>query len=122
MSMTKGAPESSQIIWLEDRVKKLEEGMWALNQALTEWFEKTEWVQESIQPKELGLHCADVLRQRIERLTTQRDALLEALKALLPVLDKAWDFDGDVFGRLHNDAVDADARARAAIKAAEEST
>jgi hypothetical protein len=41
--------------------------------------------------------------------------LLAALNALLPILDKAWAFDGDVFGCLHNDAVDADMNARAVI-------
>ena len=56
----------------------------------------------------------------LRRLVAQRIALLEACKALLPILDKAWDFDGDVFGRLHNDAVDAELTARAAIKAVEE--
>lgn len=60
--------------------------------------------------------------RRLAKVEAQRDALLEACKALLPVLDKAWDFDGDVFGRLHNDAVDADARARAVIKSVEVNT
>ena len=32
------------------------------------WQDKTEWVQETAQPKELGMHRADVLRQRIENL------------------------------------------------------
>lgn len=45
--------------------------------------------------------------------------LLAALRALLPVIDKAWEYDGDVFGMLHNAAVDADAAARAAIAKAE---
>ena len=45
------------------------------------WQRKTEWVQETAQPHELGMHRADVLRQRIEQLKTQRDELLEALKS-----------------------------------------
>lgn len=28
------------------------------------WLEKTEWVQQTVTPRELGLHRADVLRQR----------------------------------------------------------
>ena len=59
-------------------------------------------------------HC-DSLTDELRRLSALNGELLEALKALLPILDKAWDFDGDVFGRLHNDAVDADMNARAAI-------
>jgi hypothetical protein len=59
-------------------------------------------------------HC-DSLIDELRRLSALNGELLEALKALLPILDKAWDFDGDVFGRLHNDAMDADDNARAAI-------
>jgi hypothetical protein len=36
--------------------------------ALKEWSDKTDWVQETAQPLELGMHRADVLKQRIERL------------------------------------------------------
>lgn len=36
--------------------------------ALDEWFEKTDWVQATTQTKELGMHRADILRQRIEEL------------------------------------------------------
>jgi hypothetical protein len=39
-----------------------------LKGALKEWSDKTEWVQETAQPLELGMHRADVLKQRIERL------------------------------------------------------
>jgi hypothetical protein len=40
--------------------------------------------------------------------------LLAALKALMPVLDKAQETD-NVFGKMHNDAMDAEQAARAAI-------
>ena len=43
-----------------------------------EWIEKTEWVQETIKPKELGMHRADILRKRIEDL--EKEVLLLKLK------------------------------------------
>jgi hypothetical protein len=39
-----------------------------LKGALKEWSDKTEWVQETAQPLELGMHRADVLKQRIDNL------------------------------------------------------
>ena len=45
------------------------------------WHEKTDWVQETIQPRELGMHRADVLKQRIERLQTENESLKRALAA-----------------------------------------
>jgi len=47
------------------------------------WHEKTEWVQQTVQPSELGMHRADVLRQRIDYLHAVNEELLEALKAML---------------------------------------
>ena len=44
------------------------------------WHEKTDWVQETAQPLELGRHRADVLKQRIERLHAVNAELLEALR------------------------------------------
>lgn len=44
--------------------------------ALREWRDKTEWVQKTSQPDELGMHRADVLRKRIE----SRDAEIERLR------------------------------------------
>lgn len=41
--------------------------------ALNEWLEKTDWVQETIQARELGLHRADVMRQRIDSLQSALD-------------------------------------------------
>jgi hypothetical protein len=51
----------------------------------------------------------------LHKLRAVNQELLTALTDLLPILDKAWAFDGDVFGCLHNDAVDADMNARAVI-------
>ncbi|PYD15816.1 hypothetical protein [Pseudomonas syringae] len=39
--------------------------------ALSEWADKTEWLRITIQPKELGMHLADVMRNRIEQLSQQ---------------------------------------------------
>ena len=48
--------------------------------ALVEWFDKTKWVQDSVQPHELGLHRADVLRNRIETQAREIERLREMLK------------------------------------------
>lgn len=53
-----------------------------LNVALTEWLEKARWVQESIKPRELGMHYADILRARIEALDAEYKAMLDALEAV----------------------------------------
>jgi hypothetical protein len=39
--------------------------------ALEVWLDKTEWVQETVKPHELGMHRADVLKQRIEAALAQ---------------------------------------------------
>ena len=44
------------------------------------WQDKTEWVQETAQPKELGMHRADVLRQRIENLQNAAPVRTKDLK------------------------------------------
>ena len=48
--------------------------------ALVDWFDKTKWVQDSVQPHELGLHRADVLRNRIETQAREIERLREMLK------------------------------------------
>ena len=47
-------------------------------QTCYEWLEKTDWVQETVKPKELGMHRADILRKRIEDL--EKEVLLLKLK------------------------------------------
>ena len=39
--------------------------------ALEVWLDKTEWVQKTVKPHELGMHRADVLKQRIEEALAQ---------------------------------------------------
>lgn len=43
--------------------------------ALAEWLEKTEWVQKTSKPGELGMHRADVLRDRISALEAENAEL-----------------------------------------------
>ena len=47
------------------------------------WSEKTQWLEATAQPHELGMHRADVMKQRIDSLEAQREELLEALKRIL---------------------------------------
>lgn len=50
---------------------------------LQDWLDKTDWVQETAQAGELGMHRADVLKKRIDALTESNQELLAALKELL---------------------------------------
>ena len=50
--------------------------------AFQEFHYKTEWVQYSALPGELGMHRADILRKRIDLLTKQNAALAEKLSSL----------------------------------------
>ena len=43
-----------------------------------EWSEKTDWIQETVTAKELGMHRADVMRKRIEAL--EKEVLILKLK------------------------------------------
>jgi hypothetical protein len=47
------------------------------------WEEKTAWVQDTALPRELGMHRADVLKDRIDRLKRAKAELLESLKDAL---------------------------------------
>jgi len=51
-----------------DRLQQFED-------AYNEWHEKTEWVQETAKPRELGKHRADVLKERIDQLRAEADLL-----------------------------------------------
>lgn len=48
-----------------------------------EWLNKTEWVQVAIQPRELGQHRADIIKQRLDFVAGQRDELMKALHLAL---------------------------------------
>ncbi|HRP74547.1 MAG TPA: hypothetical protein PKZ27_03065 [Rhodocyclaceae bacterium] len=45
-----------------------------------EWLEKTEWVQQTCKPKELGMHRADVMRLRLEQAEARAERLAGALR------------------------------------------
>ena len=47
---------------------------------LQDWLDKTNWVQETAQAGELGMHRADALKKRIEKLEASNQELLAALK------------------------------------------
>lgn len=59
--------------------KQLRERVMALELALNEWWNKTEWVQETAAPMELGRHRADVLKARIEQLESEKRDLYRDL-------------------------------------------
>lgn len=46
-----------------------------------EWSDKTDWVQATAQPLELGKHRADVLRERIEKLKHENAGLMTGYEA-----------------------------------------
>jgi hypothetical protein len=68
-SIQDGADADKVIIqYHEATIKRLQAEIDMLKGALKEWSDKTDWVQETAQPLELGMHRADMLKQRIERL------------------------------------------------------
>lgn len=46
------------------------------------WIDKTEWVQESSEASDLGQHLADIMKQRIDRLHAENEALRKAVSKL----------------------------------------
>jgi flagellar hook-basal body complex protein FliE len=68
-SIQDGADADKVIIqYHEATIKRLQAEIDMLNRALNAWHEKTDWMQETAQPLELGMHRADVLKQRIDNL------------------------------------------------------
>ena len=80
--------------------------------ALSEWLDKTSWLQETARPGELGMHRADAMRARMLKAEAQRDALLEACRAYDKWADKTLCYDRELRP--------IRAQIRAAIKAVEE--
>ena len=50
--------------------------------AYNEWIDKTEWVQESVPPKYLGMHRADALKDMISELDERTRRLESALHCI----------------------------------------
>ena len=48
-----------------------------------EWSDKTNWMVSTYQINELGMHRADILKKRIDRLNEVNQALVEALEDML---------------------------------------
>ena len=63
-----------------------------LRTELLEWLDKTKWVRQTFQTHELGLHRADILRNRIEALTAENERLREALRVYAGPLE--WTQEG----------------------------
>ncbi|KPB87065.1 Uncharacterized protein AC504_2431 [Pseudomonas syringae pv. maculicola] len=51
--------------------------------ALSEWADKTEWLRITIQPKELGMHLADVMKGRIDQLTVTNELLRDRKNSIV---------------------------------------
>ena len=64
---------------LSDENEELKQRVKTRAQALRQWLEKTEWIQETGHADELGMHRADAIRKRLQKIEAQRDALLELL-------------------------------------------
>lgn len=56
---------------LRDRARDLEAERDFFRAACNEWLDKTEWVQSTTKPAELGKHRADVMRERIQALEAE---------------------------------------------------
>ena len=51
-----------------------------VEKAFQQWITKTEWVQKSSQSHELGMHRADVMKQRLEQILIENQQLRAALE------------------------------------------
>lgn len=60
-----------------DEIERLRAEVERYKVAWTEYNDRTEWVQQTAKPKELGMHRADILRQRIENAERELAELRE---------------------------------------------
>lgn len=101
--------KQTKALWLADQIERYNSGVHSqsivedycesaaelrrlnnVDQCLSEWLDKTQWVQTSAQSHELGMHRADVISQRITEITKQRDELLVALKEISAIENQEW--------------------------------
>lgn len=81
------AVDASDFDALQQRCRDLEAERDSLKFALSEWFDKTEWVQQELSAgllpaKYLGRHRADVMRPEVERLQAIVDRQEQQIAAL----------------------------------------
>ena len=77
MSITNITPRETK---LQADVAELDEKLEYMTLAFGEWITKTQWVQDTIQPGELGMHRADVIKSRFDELQAK---LAEAQEAVV---------------------------------------
>lgn len=58
--------------------------------AFSEWIEKTDWMQSTVQASELGRHRADVLRTRIDQFKAENEALRKAIADVDGALEREY--------------------------------
>lgn len=79
--------------------------------AFNEWVEKTDWVQKSAHYSELGMHRADVLKARIDKLDALNKELVEALKKISAIEEQMYGPDWEEIQEAKRIAVAALAKA-----------
>lgn len=73
------------------REQELEREVAALRASLNQWLNKTEWVQKTATTKELGMHIADVLKDRVDTLKKRIDNDEQSLYRLHYLMkDNGW--------------------------------
>ena len=77
---------TSQVDFLNSEIKRLHQ----FELAFVKYLEKTEWVQETAKPHELGMDRADVLKQRIDCLHKVNQMLLDAITKLMDTESYWW--------------------------------
>lgn len=87
------AANPATVLALLDELDAVEQQRNELALTVREWLEKTEWVQQTCVPAELGKHRADVLRARIDSLYGEilmmRDVLKEAYEVIATIDDES---------------------------------
>jgi hypothetical protein len=80
MTVTQHIAALSAVTAERDRLQQFEA-------AYNEWHDKTEWVQKTAKAHELGKHRADVLKDRVDKIQAEVEALRALLSKSLPVVE-----------------------------------